>query len=88
VHRGRFLGAGPYHTKQGDAALNAGLAACNAFCATEKSRFRPELFPHPPPVDHIVLPKSYGSLALVVASWPADKKNLSDHGGVIVEVKE
>jgi hypothetical protein len=82
------LGAGKYFTKAGDAALNEGLVACDVFFATEQSRFRIELLPHPPPIDHIVLPKAYSGSTSVAAAWPADKKKLSDHGGVIVEVEE
>ncbi len=80
------MGSGGYYgTKQGIAAVRAGLAACGAFCATEPGRFPVDRLPYPP-IDHIALPLAYEKLTSVVAAWPAEKKSLSDHSGVVVEM--
>jgi len=39
-----------------------------------------------PPIDHISLPAAWRERTKVVAAWPADKKTLSDHSGLIVEI--
>jgi exonuclease III len=82
------MGSGSYYgTKHGIAALHAGLVACDAFCATDPARFPTGLLPYPL-IDHIALPIEDLDSTSVIAAWPADKKALSDHSGVIVEVKD
>jgi hypothetical protein len=76
-----------YGTKKGIAALHEGLAACDVFCATDPSRF-PTGFLSCPPIDHIALSIEDRASTSVVAAWPAAKKTLSDHSGVIVEVRD
>ncbi len=81
------MGTGAYYgTKKGIAALRAGLAACDAFCATDPTQFPTGLLPCPP-IDHIALSIASRDSTSVVAAWPANKKVLSDHSGVIVEVR-
>lgn len=81
------MGTGSYYgTKQGIAALNVGLSECELFCATEPSLFAANLLPYPP-IDHIALPIAWSQTTTVAAAWPADKKTLSDHSGMIVEVR-
>lgn len=80
------MGTGSYYgTKQGIAALRSGLTEGALFCATEPDRF-PEKMLAFPPIDHVALPVSWAHGTSVVAAWPADKPNLSDHSGIIVEV--
>jgi hypothetical protein len=79
--------AARYGTKKGIAALRAGLAACDAFCATDPTRFPTDLLPYPP-IDHIALSIAHRDSTSVVAAWPADRKALSDHSGMIVEVSD
>ncbi len=74
-----------YGTEIGIAALHAGLSDCELFCATEPSRFPPGLLTRSP-IDHISLPIAWKDSTSVVAAWPVNKKALSDHSGVIVEV--
>ncbi len=74
-----------YGTKLGIATLRNGLSECDAFCSTEPSRF-PEGMLEIRPIDHIALPLTWESKTAVVAAWPADKPNLSDHSGMVVEV--
>jgi hypothetical protein len=82
------MGTGSYcGTKEGIAALRAGLTACDAFCATEPTRFPTGLLAYPP-IDHIACSITSRGATSVVAAWPADKKALSDHSGVIVEVAD
>ena len=82
------MGSGAYYgTKQGIAALRAGLATCDAFCATDPFRFTKGSLNYPP-IDHIALSIEDLDATSVVAAWPADKKALSDHSGVIVEVRD
>jgi hypothetical protein len=82
------MGSGAYYgTKRGIAALRAGLAACDTFCATDPSRFTTGFLSYPP-IDHIALSIEDLDSTSVVAAWPADKKALSDHSGVIVEVRD
>ncbi|MDZ4850165.1 MAG: endonuclease/exonuclease/phosphatase family protein [Pirellulaceae bacterium] len=80
------MGTGSYYgTKQGIAALRNGLAESELFCATAPDFFPKELLPNLP-IDHIALPIVWKELTSVVAAWPAAKKELSDHSGMIVEV--
>jgi hypothetical protein len=82
------MGTGSYYgTRQGIAALRAGLAACDMFCATEPARLPPGLLPKLP-IDHIALSTQHGSAARIVAAWPDDRRNLSDHSGMIVEIPD
>jgi hypothetical protein len=80
------LGTGSYYgTKQGIALFRVGLSGSELFCATEPDRFPVGKLPYPP-IDHISLPIAWRQSTSVVAAWPADKKNLSDHSGMVVEV--
>jgi endonuclease/exonuclease/phosphatase family metal-dependent hydrolase len=80
------LGTGSYYgTRQGIAALNAGLEACGLFCATAPDRVPPDMLEHPP-IDHISLPLEWRDRVEVTAAWPAAKGVLSDHSGLIVSV--
>jgi hypothetical protein len=80
------MGTGAYYgTKKGIVALRSGLTACDAFCATDPTRIRTGLLPYPP-IDHIALSIGNCDFTSVVAAWPADKKALSDHSGLIVKV--
>jgi len=74
-----------YGTKQGIAALRAGLEACDLFCATQPDRIPIGLLAYPP-IDHIAVPVSREGSTSVVAGWNADKKVLSDHSGVVIEI--
>ena len=74
---------GYYGTKVGIAALRAGLAACGLYCATAASEGSSGL--PCPPIDHIAVPCAWQASTAVVAAWPADRKNLSDHSGLIVQ---
>lgn len=76
---------GHYGTKQGIAALHAGLEACDLFCATTQNRLPPQLLTYPP-IDHIAVPLAYKDSTSVVAAWDADKQTLSDHSGIVVEI--
>jgi hypothetical protein len=85
------MGTGAFYgTKKGIAALRVGLTACDAFCATDPTRFSTGFLPHPPIplIDHIALSIANRDATSVVAAWPADKKALSDHSGVIVGVRD
>lgn len=80
------MGTGSYYgTKKGIAALQSGLEECQLFCATAPDRVPPGLLPCLP-IDHIALPREWREMASVVAAWPADKKRLSDHSGLLVEI--
>ena len=80
------LGTGAYYgTKAGIAALRSGLEDCDLFCATAPEVFPPGRLPYPP-IDHIALPAPWKDRTEVVAAWPADKANLSDHSGIVVAV--
>ncbi|MBX9746390.1 MAG: endonuclease/exonuclease/phosphatase family protein [Hyphomonadaceae bacterium] len=80
------MGTGGYYgTRQGIAALRFGLEQCGLFCATEPSLIPAGLLPNPP-IDHIAVPVAWRDRASVVRAWPADKKTLSDHSGLIVEI--
>lgn len=80
------MGTGTYYgTKRGIAALQGGLSNCELFCATDPGRVPTDLLPYPP-IDHIALPTSWREKTAVVAAWPANKKALSDHSGLVVEV--
>ena len=81
------MGHPRYGTKQGVAALRAGLAACDMFCATEQDQSQAKLLPKPR-IDHIALSMHHNSTARIVAEWPDDPKNLSDHSGIIVEITD
>jgi hypothetical protein len=82
------MGTGAFYgDKEGIAALRSGLAECKAFCATEHVRLQSGLDSYPL-IDHIALPIAKQESASVVAVWAADKKTLSDHSGVIVEVAD
>jgi hypothetical protein len=75
-----------YGTKQGIAAIRAGLKACTLYCATAPEVMAPGLLDYPP-IDHIALPEAWRAHARVAAAWPARKGELYDHSGVIVEVE-
>ncbi len=60
-------------------------SSVGVFCATEPERFPAGLLPILP-IDHIALPVEWANITSVVAAWPADKANLSDHSGMVVEV--
>lgn len=80
------MGTGSYYgTREGIAALRDGLAQSDLFCATEPGRMPSGLLPYPP-IDHIALPQSWRDRIAVVAAWPADRKVLSDHSGLVVEI--
>lgn len=80
------MGSGGYYgTKKGIAALRTGLGACEQFCATEPSRFPAGLLAYQP-IDHIALPLTLELSTSIVAAWAADKKTLSDHSGVVIEI--
>jgi len=80
------MGTGSYYgTKQGIASLRAGMSESELFCATEPDRFPVGKLSYPP-IDHIALPRAWQQTTSVVAAWPADKQNLSDHSGLVVEV--
>lgn len=74
-----------YGTKRGIADLRAGFSDAGVFCSTEPERFPPGSLPILP-IDHIALPVEWENITSVVASWPADRANLSDHSGMVVEV--
>lgn len=81
------MGSGSrYGTQQGIEALRLGLSECGAFCSTEPGRFPVGLL-QVQPIDHIALPVAWQHTSSVVAAWPADKRNLSDHSGMVVEVE-
>lgn len=81
------MGTGSYYgTKQGIASLRVGLSESELFCATEPDRFPAGKLKYPP-IDHIALPTAWRETTSVVAAWPADKKNLSDHSGMVVDVR-
>jgi hypothetical protein len=80
------LGTGAYYgTKAGIAALRTGLENCDLFCPTAPELFPTGWLPHPP-IDHIALPAMWKGKTTVVAAWPADRLNLSDHSGLVVSV--
>lgn len=74
-----------YGSKPGIAALRDGFSKVGVFCATEPDRFPTGLLPILP-IDHIALPEEWRDKTSIVAAWPADKMNLSDHSGMVVEV--
>lgn len=74
-----------YGSVKGIAALRAGFTEIDTFCATEPDRFPAGLLPIMP-IDHIALPVEWRNITSVAAAWPADKANLSDHSGMVVEV--
>jgi hypothetical protein len=76
-----------YGTKEGIAALIEGLCQCNLFCATGPGYIPAGKLPALP-IDHISLPVAWAKSAAVVAAWPAFKAVISDHSGLIVEVKQ
>ena len=80
------MGTGCYYgTREGIELLRSGLEDCALFCATEPTRMPTGLLPKPP-IDHIALPQGWRERTSVVAAWPADRKTLSDHSGLIVEI--
>jgi len=80
------MGTGGYYgTREGIALLRTGLGDCGLYCATDPARMPAGLLPHPP-IDHVALPDAWRDRTAVVAAWPADKKTLSDHSGLIVEI--
>lgn len=80
------MGTGRYYSgTAGVAKLRAALADCALFCATEPTRLPVGLLPRPA-IDHISLPIPWKDMTSVVAAWPANKKTLSDHSGLVVEV--
>lgn len=74
-----------YGSKPGIAALRTAFSNVGVFCSTEPDRFPSGLLPILP-IDHIALPVGWRNTTTVVAAWPADKANLSDHSGMVVEV--
>lgn len=82
------MGTGSYYgTKRGIATLRAGLTACELFCATEMPRVPVGILQHPP-IDHIAVPSAWEPFTKVVSAWPAQKKVLSDHSGLVIETSE
>ena len=82
------LGTGAYYgTKAGIAALKSGLESCDLYCATAPDVFPKGWLPYPP-IDHIALPAAWKNKTSIVAAWPADKPNLSDHSGMVVAIGE
>jgi endonuclease/exonuclease/phosphatase family metal-dependent hydrolase len=81
------LGTGSYYgTKLGIELLRKGMDACGLFCATDPTNMPKGLLPDPP-IDHIALPNSWQSRTSVVSAWPRSKGVLSDHSGIIVEIR-
>lgn len=81
------MGSGArYGTKQGIETLRTGLEACDLFCATEPGRVPSGKLPVLP-IDHISLPRAWEASTNVVSAWPAFKGVISDHSGLVVEVK-
>jgi hypothetical protein len=77
---------GLYGTKQGIAALRSAFTECGLVCATqEELRSPPRILNRL--IDHIALPTSWASSTSVAAVWPAEWRGLSDHSGVVVEVR-
>lgn len=74
-----------YGSKPGIAALRTAFSNVDVFCSTEPGRFPVGLLPVLP-IDHIALPIEWTNITSVVAAWPADKVNLSDHSGMVVEI--
>lgn len=74
-----------YGSKPGISALRTAFSNVGVHCSTEPARFPEGLLPVLP-IDHIALPVKWEKNTSVVAAWPADKVNLSDHSGMIVEV--
>lgn len=75
-----------YGTVQGINALRTGLDKCGLFCCTDPTHTAPGMLPVLP-IDHIALPASWQTKARVASAWPADKHSLSDHSGIVVEVR-
>lgn len=80
------MGTGAYYgTRRGISALNNAFSECGLFCATVPSRVPSGLLNHPP-IDHIALPEAWSDRTQLVRAWNADKKHLSDHSGLVVEI--
>ncbi len=75
-----------YGTKQGIAAIDAGLTSCGLYCATAPS-FVPEGALPYPPIDHIAVPAAWRARTRVAAAWPANRAELSDHSGLVIEIE-
>ncbi|MGD9979365.1 MAG: endonuclease/exonuclease/phosphatase family protein [Hyphomonadaceae bacterium] len=81
------MGSGArYGTKRGIATITQAMDECDLFCATAPGRV-PDGRLTMLPIDHIVLPSAWAQSTSVVAAWPAFKGVVSDHSGLIVEVK-
>jgi hypothetical protein len=74
-----------YGSKPGIAALSTAFSNVGVFCSTAPDRFPSGLLPVLP-IDHIALPVEWKDITSVVAAWPADNANLSDHSGMVVEI--
>jgi hypothetical protein len=74
---------GRYGTRRGIAALREGLTACGLYCATAPDAFGIQSLPHLP-IDHIAVPLTWRARASIVACWAADRKQTSDHSGLII----
>jgi endonuclease/exonuclease/phosphatase family metal-dependent hydrolase len=76
-----------YGSRTGIEALRQGMRKSSLFCATEPDRVGVELLPVLP-IDHIALPLEWERRKTVVSAWPADRVNLSDHSGLVVEIDD
>ncbi len=76
-----------YGTKKGIAAVRSGLKDCELFCATEHARIPAGLISFPL-IDHIALSLAHEKSTSIVAAWDANKKTLSDHSGVVIEIAD
>ncbi|GAB5457537.1 MAG: hypothetical protein Hens3KO_05670 [Henriciella sp.] len=76
---------GYYGTKRGIAALKKALSNIGCSCVTAMSLI-PACMLDQPPIDHIALSDEWASNSKVISAWRADKRKLTDHSGLIVEI--
>ncbi len=74
-----------YGTALGIELLQKGFSNSDIYCATEPLQVPKGLLPVLP-IDHIAIPATWSSK--IADAWPAQKGILSDHSGIIVEVKQ
>lgn len=79
-----------YGTARGRALLREAMVRSDLFCATETPRVPAGSLAHPP-IDHVLLPVAWTARTVVAAAWAGkalDGTRLSDHSGLVAEVRE
>jgi endonuclease/exonuclease/phosphatase family metal-dependent hydrolase len=81
------MGSGKHYGSLAEIALlRQAFEQLNVVCLTAPEVASGEVLPYPT-VDHIAVDRSHAVTSAVASSWPVDKRRLSDHPGIVAELR-